>query len=123
MSEDAIFPIEERAFGERCCAETLKLGFSEEQAREISALLRVLAHPIRLQIFDILVQNEGKVCVCDLVDALPVKQPTISHHLKLMKGAGLVDSLRDGLWIYYFIRRSGLREFRDQVAMILEILR
>jgi ArsR family transcriptional regulator len=84
--------------------------------------LALLAHPIRLQILDILARKEGEVCVCDLDEALPVKQPTISHHLRLLREAGIVDCHTRSLWAYYFIRPRALRDLRTRIARELERL-
>ena len=53
-----------------------------------------------------LARNEGRVCVCDLEAAVPVKQPTVSHHLRILRDAGLVESEKSGQWVYYHLRRD-----------------
>jgi len=78
--------------------------------------LRALAHPVRLQILDLLARHAGQVCVCDLEGALPIKQPTVSHHLRLLREAGLIDSERHGLWAYYFVKRDALAALRARIA-------
>jgi ArsR family transcriptional regulator, arsenate/arsenite/antimonite-responsive transcriptional repressor len=77
---------------------------------------------VRLQILDVLARHAGQVCVCDLESAVPVKQPTVSHHLRLLREAGLVDSERHGQWAYYFIRREALAALRERVAQRLGVL-
>jgi ArsR family transcriptional regulator len=77
---------------------------------------------VRLQILGVLLRNEGKVCVCDLEAAVPVKQPTVSHHLKLLRQAGLIDSERQGLWAYYYVKRDALDTLRARIAERLELL-
>ena len=87
--------------------------------REASALARdfdVLAHPVRLQLLDMLARNEGRVCVCDLEASVPVKQPTVSHHLRLLREANLVESEKVGQWVYYRVRRDALRALRERVV-------
>src|SRR4030067_3715967 len=110
MAKNIELHVEESKRGTRCCESHLKLQFDVEEARQLSTDLQARAHPVRLRILDILASNEGVVCVCDLQETLPVKQPTISHHLKLLRDAGLIDCERQGLWAYYFIRRDVLRE-------------
>jgi ArsR family transcriptional regulator len=83
--------------------------------------LTVLANPIRLQILDLLARSDGDVCVCDLESALPVKQPTVSHHLRLLREAGLIDCERRGLWAYYFVRREAVAALHQRVAAQLNI--
>ena len=69
---------------------------------------------------NVLLHNEGRVCVCDLEAAVSVKQPTVSHHLRLLRGAGLVTSERDGLWAYYRVRRDALAALRARIEGGLE---
>ncbi|OGF56044.1 MAG: transcriptional regulator [Candidatus Fraserbacteria bacterium RBG_16_55_9] len=122
MAKTIELHVEERKRGTRCCESLLKLQFDVEEARQLSTDLQALAHPVRLRILDILASNEGVVCVCDLQETLPVKQPTISHHLKLLRDAGLIDCERQGLWAYYFIRRDVLRELGTRVTQGLKAL-
>ena len=93
--------------------------------RQASAMARdfdVLAHPVRLQLLDILARNEGRVCVCDLEASVPVKQPTVSHHLRLLREANLVESEKVGQWVYYRVRRDALRAMRARVVDTLEAM-
>jgi len=106
-----------------CCTPHLAPRLDTAAARALSADLAVLAHPIRLQILDMLAQNDGHVCVCDLEAALPVKQPTVSHHLKLLREAGLIDAERRGLWAYYFVKREALAALRARVLGALDTVR
>lgn len=105
-----------------CCEPTLAPRIDTDAAQRLSADLTTLAHPIRLQILDMLAQSDGHVCVCDLESALPVKQPTVSHHLKLLREAGLIDCERRGLWAYYFVRREAMAALRQRVSAQLEAL-
>jgi ArsR family transcriptional regulator, arsenate/arsenite/antimonite-responsive transcriptional repressor len=84
--------------------------------------LKALAHPIRLRIVQMLADKrsfgiddesccaQSEVCVCKITGFFDVSMPTISHHLKLLREAGLVDTRRDGVWIYYSLRREALDE-------------
>jgi ArsR family transcriptional regulator, arsenate/arsenite/antimonite-responsive transcriptional repressor len=100
-----------------CCAPMPADRISDTAVQQFSDDLNILAHPIRLQILDILARSTGDVCVCDLEGALPVKQPTVSHHLRLLREAGLVDCERRGLWAYYFVRREALAALRQRVVV------
>jgi ArsR family transcriptional regulator len=95
---------------------------SAEAAQQFSDDLQILGHPIRMQILDILARSAGRVCVCDLEAALPVKQPTVSHHLKLLREAGLIDCERQGLWAYYFVQREALAVVRARITGQLDTL-
>ncbi len=109
----------QRQPGSACCGSPVAPRLSDERVRAAADLLKALADPARLQILDVLGQHTGYVCVCDLegVVGLPdaqtgqrPKQPTISHHLKVLREAGLVDYEKRGLWAYYFVRRDRLAE-------------
>ncbi len=114
-------PTEERTAG--CCSPALAPRLSAGAVQQLSDDLGILANPIRLQILDLLAQRDGQVCVCDLEAALPVKQPTVSHHLKLLRAAGLIDCVRRGLWAYYFVRRDTLAAMRTRVLAQFDALR
>ena len=73
-------------------------------------LAKALGDPIRLQLVDVLRKHAGKVCVCELVPLFDVAQPTLSHHLKVLRDAGIVDSERRGLWAYYYVNPDALEE-------------
>ena len=118
---DAIV-IEERERGTRCCNSTATPALSTAEAQQVTNDLLILAHPVRLQILNILARREGQVCVCDIESAVPVKQPTVSHHLRLLRDAGLVDCERHGLWAYYFLKREALTELRARVSERLDAL-
>jgi ArsR family transcriptional regulator len=112
----------ERSRGTRCCDTSLQLRLSAETTEQLSADFQVLAHPIRLQILDILSRNAGQVCVCDLESALPVKQPTVSHHLRLLRDAGLIECEKHSLWVFYFVKREALAKLRERVTESIRIL-
>ncbi|HWQ14195.1 MAG TPA: metalloregulator ArsR/SmtB family transcription factor [Roseiflexaceae bacterium] len=117
----ATIDIQARPLGARCCG-VVEPQLSDEEARLLSDDFQILGHPVRLQILDVLARGAGQVCVCDLESAVPVKQPTISHHLKLLRAAGLIDCERHGQWAYYFIRREALAALRARIARRLEAL-
>lgn len=121
MSEKKQLQVEKRMLGNRCSAEEAQITLAPEVTQQISKDIKILAHPIRLQILDLLAGNEGKMCVCDLEEALPVRQPTISHHLRLLRDAGLIDCERDGLWVYYFVRREELATRSARISDLLNI--
>jgi ArsR family transcriptional regulator len=95
---------------------------STAEATRVTADLEVLAHPVRMQLLDVLVRKEGVVCVCDLESAVPVKQPTVSHHLKLLRQAGLIHSERRGLYAYYTVDRPALNRLRERISAHLATL-
>jgi len=112
----------ERSLGERCCVLPGDRRLTPRQAKSLAHDLRLLGDPVRLQILDLLASRPGKVCVCDLVASLPVRQPTISHHLRLLRRAGLVTVQRRGLWAHYTLVRPALAERRRRLREVLDNL-
>ena len=84
-----------------------------EQAEQIAPLLKALADPVRLRLLSLVASHaDGEACVCDLNDAFDLSQPTISHHLKVLHEAGLLDRDKRGVWVYYRRRRRRARRPR-----------
>ena len=101
---------QKREAGERCCEPVVYPDVDREQAIRLAAVAKALGDPVRLQLVDVLRKHAGKVCVCDLVPLFDLSQPTVSHHLKILRDAGIVDSERRGLWAYYYVRPGALDE-------------
>ena len=104
------------------CCQAPSGALESPVAEQISADLQLLGHPIRLQILTMLRQQNGDVCVCDLEAALPVKQPTVSHHLRLLREAGLIEAERRGQWAYYRIAAEPFGALRQRLAALFELL-
>lgn len=82
---------------------------SQVQAEQVAPMLKALADPVRLRLMSLIASHEGgEACVCDLVEAFDVSQPTISHHLRVLHESGLVDRERRGVWVYYRARTDAL---------------
>ena len=81
-----------------------------EQATRMAEVAKALGDPVRIQLIDVLRKHAGKVCVCELVPLFDLSQPTVSHHLKVLRQAGLVGSERQGLWAYYYVIPDALAE-------------
>ena len=103
-------PKQKRAPGEPCCEPVAYPEVERQEAERMAAVAKALADPIRLQLVDVLRKHAGKVCVCELTPLFDVGQPTVSHHLKILRRAGVVDSERQGLWAYYYVRSGALEE-------------
>lgn len=85
-----------------CCTPLLSGHLNHEEAEQLASLFRVLGEPARLQVLSLIAaQPTGEACVCELTEPLGVSQPTVSHHLKVMYEAGLLQKKRRGTWIYY----------------------
>ncbi|AUH68974.1 MULTISPECIES: ArsR/SmtB family transcription factor [Gordonia] len=84
------------------CSPLVREPLCVEDAGEVSSVFKALADPIRLRLFSLIASHAGgEACVCDISPAVDVAQPTISHHLKVLKAAGLVASERRASWVYY----------------------
>src|ERR1700690_3392587 len=109
-------PKQKRAAGERCCEPVVYPDVEREQALRMAAVAKALGDPIRLQLVDVLRKHAGKVCVCELVPLFEISQGTVSHHLKVLRDAGIVDSERQGLWAYYYVLPDALKELSAWLA-------
>lgn len=89
----------------------------EPSATRLAALLRVLADPGRLRILSLIqAQPSREACVCHLTEALTLSQPTVSHHLRVLFEAGLVDRDRRGSWVYYRTVPGALADIREALG-------
>ena len=111
-----IHPKQKRPAGEPCCEPVVYPDVERERAERMAGVAKALGDPIRLQLVDVLRKHAGKVCVCELIPLFDVGQSTVSHHLKVLRQAGLVDSERRGLWAYYYVLPEALAEFAAWVA-------
>ena len=103
-------PKQKRPSGEPCCEPVVYPDVERQQAERMAAIAKALGDPVRVQLVDVLGKHAGKVCVCELVPLFEISQPTLSHHLKVLRDAGLVDSERRGLWAYYYVLPDALKE-------------
>ncbi len=90
----------------------------EDDAISQARLLKALADPTRLRILSLLNRYEGEVCVFEIVESFTLEQPTISHHLRILRDAGLVDCRKRGLWAYYYVRRDALNRAREIITAL-----
>ncbi|MCX5457674.1 ArsR/SmtB family transcription factor [Streptomyces sp. FT1] len=101
---------------ERCCPTLLAAPLDEDQAAELAPVFKALGDPVRLRLLSMIASRAGgEVCVCDLTPAFALSQPTISHHLKLLRQAGLIASERRGTWVHYRL----LPAATDRLAAVL----
>lgn len=95
--------------GLACCTPLSGTAMSAEQAEQVAPLLKALADPVRLRLVSLIASSAtGEACVCDLNDAFDLTQATISHHLKVLHSAGLLDRDKRGVWVYYAVRPEAL---------------
>ena len=103
-------PKQKRPPGEPCCEPLAHPEVERGQAHRLATVAKALGDPIRVQLVDVLRRHAGDVCVCELTPLFDVGQPTVSHHLKVLREAGVVDSERRGLWAYYYVVPDALEE-------------
>ncbi|WP_454553605.1 metalloregulator ArsR/SmtB family transcription factor [Geodermatophilus nigrescens] len=95
--------------GFACCTPLTGTAMSVEQAEQVAPLLKALADPVRLRLVSLIASAEGReACVCDLNEAFDLTQATISHHLKVLHSAGILDREKRGVWVYYAVRPEAL---------------
>jgi ArsR family transcriptional regulator len=106
-------PKTKRPAGEQCCEPVVYPEVERDHAGRIALIAKALGDPVRLQLVDVLRKHAGRVCVCELVPLFDLQQPTVSHHLKVLRDAGIVGSERQGLWAYYYVIPDALRELSE----------
>ena len=103
-------PKQKRPAGESCCEPVVYPDIERTQAERMARVAKAIGDPIRMQLVDVLRKHAGKVCVCELVPLFDLSQPTVSHHLRVLREAGIVGSERHGLWAYYYVNPDALKE-------------
>ncbi len=104
-----LLPLLDPAGTAACCPPLSAEPLSQAQAEQVAPLLKALAEPVRLRLMSLIASHPGgEACVCDLNDAFDLSQPTISHHLKVLREAGLLDRDKRGVWVYYRARTEAL---------------
>lgn len=106
---------------QECCGGIAPPTLVEEQAREYAEWFKVLADPTRLQILNLLAQNADPICVCDIVAQFELGQPTISHHLKILRGSCFVKTERRANFIYYSINHECVATLPQAARLIMGI--
>ncbi|TDD32567.1 ArsR/SmtB family transcription factor [Saccharopolyspora elongata] len=102
---------------EPCASAVMREPLTAEQATELAKVFKAIGEPVRLRLLSLIASHAGgEACVCDLTDAFELSGPTISHHLKVLREAGIVEGDRRGTWIYYRVRPETLRLLSDSLA-------
>src|SRR6266513_1258465 len=109
-------PKRKRSRGEKCCDPVVYPDVEREEGLRLARVAKALGDPVRLQLVDVLRRHAGKVCVCELVPLFELSQPTVSHHLKVLREAGIVGSERRGLWAYYYVNRDAVEELSSWLS-------
>jgi ArsR family transcriptional regulator, arsenate/arsenite/antimonite-responsive transcriptional repressor len=94
------------------------VALGQPQAVELASMFKALGDPVRLRLLSLIASHPGgQACVCEISGTFDVSQPTISHHLKLLRSAGLLDCERRGTWVYYWVIPTALQ----QLSSILNV--
>jgi ArsR family transcriptional regulator len=102
--------------GVSCCSPLGREPLSGAQSRELSRVFKAMGDPVRLRLLSLIASHAGgEACVCDLTDVFDLSGPTISHHLKVLREAGLISGQRRGTWVYYRV----LPEVLGNLAAVL----
>jgi ArsR family transcriptional regulator len=93
-----------------CCAPLAAPSLDESEAVATAELFKALADPARVRIVNLLARQCGPVCACDLYEPIGLSQPTVSHHLKKLTEAGLLERAQRGKWAYFSLRREAVEK-------------
>jgi ArsR family transcriptional regulator, arsenate/arsenite/antimonite-responsive transcriptional repressor len=100
-----------------CAIPLVREPIDDSAATALARVFKALGDPVRLRLVSLIGAHEGgEVCVCELTEAFDLSQPTISHHLKVLREAGIIDSQRRGTWVYYWLVPATL----ERMAGLLE---
>jgi ArsR family transcriptional regulator len=108
--ELVIQPKKKRSKTDPACEPLVHPRVEVEDAERLAQIARALGDPVRLQIVDVLHHHAGAVCVCEINDLFDLAQSTISHHLKVLRDAGIVDYEKRGVWGFYYVKRDVIEE-------------
>ena len=92
-----------------CCTPLAREPLSAQASAQVVPMLKAIADPARLRLLSLVLSHEGaEACVCDLLPHFDLSQPTISHHLKVLHEAGLLDREKRGTWVFYLARPAAM---------------
>ena len=96
-----------------CCSPLRREPLDAEKAATLAEAFKALADPVRLQLLNLIATaDSGEACACDLVEPVGKSQPTVSHHLKVLREAGLVEADKRGTWVWYSVVPTRLEDLR-----------
>lgn len=110
-------PTDQRSSGVRCCSPVLPAR-DAKRSMALAPVLRILGDSTRLQIVALLARSDDAMCACEIEATFDLSQPTISHHLRLLKSAGLVTAERRGTWMHYRLERERVDEVLRELSLL-----
>jgi ArsR family transcriptional regulator len=93
-----------------CCAPLSASSLSDDEARATAELFKALGDPTRVRIVNLIARSGGEMCACDLIEPAGLAQPTVSHHLKKLLDAGLLEREQRGKWAFYSLKRDAVEK-------------
>ncbi|MBJ7321390.1 MAG: helix-turn-helix transcriptional regulator [Rhodococcus sp.] len=100
-----------------CCSPLAREPLTADWAGDLARMFKALGDPVRLRLLSLVASHAGgEACVCDISDTFDLSQPTISHHLKVLRTAGILDCERRGTWVYYRVIPSALEQLSAVLA-------
>ena len=100
-----------------CCAPLGATTLSDEEAEATAQLFKALGDPARVRLVNLLARGDGEVCMCDLIEPVGLSQPTVSHHMKKLVDAGLVEREQRGKWAYFSLKREAV----ERLAVVADM--
>lgn len=100
------------------CDPALAPRLGDAEAEQFAAAFKAIAHPVRLQMLDLISQGGGRVCACHIERHFDLTQPTISHHLKVLRDAGLIQSEPRGVWVMHQLNRALLASLQGALMFL-----
>jgi ArsR family transcriptional regulator len=97
----------------------LEVRFDEGEAQQLASVFKALSHPVRLQILDLISQGGGEVCICDIESRFDLSQPTLSHHVKVLREAGLIDSEQNNVWVFHRVNSVTLQAVHNLLSQLI----
>lgn len=109
-----------RAKPSGCCAPRAVRPLRKRKLGRLTAVAKALADPNRIELLRLLARQSEPVCACDIVEHFDLSQPTVSHHLKILKQAGLLRGTRNGLWVFYQVDPDGARAIEGLTGILTD---
>ena len=100
-----------------CCAPLAASPLTDDEAIATAELFKALGDPARVRLVNLLATNDGAVCMCDLIDPVGLSQPTVSHHMKKLVDAGLVEREQRGKWAWFSLKRDAV----EKLAVVADL--
>ena len=100
-----------------CCVPVGTPSLADDEAEATARVFKALGDPARVRLVNLLATNDGAVCMCDLIDPVGLSQPTVSHHMKKLVDAGLVEREQRGKWAYFSLKRDAV----EKLAVVADL--